>query len=43
MDIEQIKQHYYGAQRQVNPTGVVPVGPIMDYTGPHGRSEERGR
>ena len=26
VSIEQIKRHYYGSQRQVNPTGVVPVG-----------------
>jgi putative glutathione S-transferase len=38
VDIAQIKLHYYGAQRRVNPSGVVPVGPTLDYNEPHGRS-----
>ena len=37
VDIEQIKLHYYGAQRRVNPSGVIPVGPVIDYAEPHGR------
>ena len=28
----QIKRHYYGSQRQVNPTGIVPVGPQLDFS-----------
>lgn len=35
--LEQIKRHYYGSQRQVNPTGVVPVGPQLDLAAPHDR------
>ncbi len=27
VDFQQIKRHYYGSQRWVNPTGIVPVGP----------------
>ncbi len=27
VSIDQIKRHYYGSQRQVNPTGIVPIGP----------------
>ncbi|PSF05851.1 glutathione-dependent reductase [Marinobacter fuscus] len=37
VDIEQIKRHYYVSQRTVNPTGIVPVGPQLDFSAPHGR------
>jgi len=36
--LEQIKRHYYGSQRQVNPTGIVPVGPQLDFSAPHDRA-----
>ena len=32
-----IKQHYYGSHPTINPTGIVPVGPELDYDAPHGR------
>jgi putative glutathione S-transferase len=38
VSIEQIKGHYYGSQRQVNPTGIVPVGPQLDFAAPHDRA-----
>src|SRR5580704_13389419 len=38
VSIEQIKRHYYGSQRQVNPTGIVPIGPTLDFTLPHDRA-----
>jgi glutathionyl-hydroquinone reductase len=37
VSIEQIKRHYYGSQRQVNPTGIVPIGPLIDFSAPHDR------
>ncbi|MFW5824550.1 MAG: glutathione S-transferase family protein [Marinobacter sp.] len=37
VDISQIKRHYYVSQRTVNPTGIVPVGPELNWNGPHGR------
>src|ERR1700733_3973407 len=37
VSIDQIKRHYYGSQRQVNPTGIVPIGPLIDFTVPHDR------
>jgi len=37
VSIAQIKTHYYGSQRQVNPTGIVPIGPEIDFTAPHDR------
>ena len=38
VSIEQIKRHYYWSQRQVNPTGIVPVGPQLDFAAPHDRA-----
>jgi glutathionyl-hydroquinone reductase len=38
VSIDQIKRHYYGSQRQVNPTGIVPIGPEIDFRAPHDRS-----
>ena len=38
VDIEQIKRHYYVSQRTINPTQIVPVGPELDFDGPHQRS-----
>jgi putative glutathione S-transferase len=39
---DHIKGHYYQSHRQINPTGVVPLGPILDFEAPHGR-EDVGR
>ncbi len=30
VDFDQIKRHYYITHPQINPTGVVPMGPLMD-------------
>ncbi|MGF1562152.1 MAG: glutathione S-transferase family protein [Geminicoccaceae bacterium] len=37
VDMEHIKGHYYGSHRMINPTGIVPKGPDIDYSAPHGR------
>jgi glutathionyl-hydroquinone reductase len=37
VDFGHIKRHYYGSQRRVNPTGIVPRGPIIDFNARHGR------
>ncbi|MFK0162369.1 glutathione S-transferase family protein [Rhizobium sp. NPDC090279] len=37
VDIEHIKKHYYGSHKTINPTGIVPVGPKLDFDRPHGR------
>jgi len=34
---DHIKNHYYGSHRTINPTGIVPLGPIVDWSAPHGR------
>ena len=37
VSIEQIKTHYFASHRMINPTGIVPVGPSLDFESPHGR------
>jgi putative glutathione S-transferase len=32
-----IKDHYYRSHGSINPSGVVPAGPEIDFTEPHGR------
>jgi putative glutathione S-transferase len=39
VNLDHIKRHYYGSQRQVNPTGIVPLGPELDFTAPHDRAK----
>jgi putative glutathione S-transferase len=35
--MDHIKQHYYVTHRSINPTGIVPRGPEIDFMEPHGR------
>jgi putative glutathione S-transferase len=37
VDMNHIKRHYYVSHRSVNPTGIVPKGPEIDFTAPHDR------
>ena len=37
VNMDHIKTHYYGSQRHVNPRGIVPRGPLLDFTAPHDR------
>jgi putative glutathione S-transferase len=37
VDFDQIKRHYYVTHDDINPTRIVPIGPLMDLTTPHGR------
>ncbi|WP_288131989.1 glutathione S-transferase family protein [Microbulbifer sp.] len=37
VDFHHIKTHYYASHKNINPTGIVPVGPELDYAAPHGR------
>ena len=34
VSLDHIKRHYYGSHRNVNPTGIVPIGPLLDFTRP---------
>lgn len=35
--MDHIKRHYYGSHPGINPTGIVPKGPELDFGAPHGR------
>ena len=35
--LPQTKEHYYASHLTVNPTAIVPAGPEIDYSRPHGR------
>lgn len=37
VDFDHIKRHYYMTHPQLNPTRIVPKGPVVDWTTPHGR------
>jgi putative glutathione S-transferase len=39
VNFEHIKRHYYQSHRSINPSGIVPVGPTLDFTSPHGREQ----
>jgi glutathionyl-hydroquinone reductase len=39
VNFDHIKRHYYLTHAAINPTGVVPVGPVIDFSQPPGRSE----
>ena len=37
VNMQHIKEHYYRSHDTINPTGVVPAGPVLDFSRPHGR------
>ena len=37
VDMHHIKTHYYASHTTINPTGIVPIGPEIDFMEPHGR------
>ena len=39
VSIDEYKAHYYGSHRMLNPTGIVPIGPEIDFTEAHARAE----
>ena len=44
VDFLDIKRHYYVVQRDLNPTGIVPLGPdLANWLTPHGREALGGR
>ncbi|ABE29969.1 hypothetical protein DR64_687 [Paraburkholderia xenovorans LB400] len=38
VDFTHIKRHYYESHRSINPTGIVPLGPVQDFSAPHDRA-----
>ena len=37
VNLDHIKRHYYGSHPGLNPTGIVPKGPVLDYGAAHDR------
>ncbi len=37
-----IKRHYYESHKTINPTGIVPLGPVQDLDAPHDRGRFEG-
>jgi len=38
VNLDHIKRHYYRSHVSINPTRIVPLGPEIDFTAPHGRA-----
>lgn len=43
VNMHHIKSHYYFSHRMLNPLGIVPKGPTVDFTAPHDRAGVRAR
>jgi putative glutathione S-transferase len=44
VDFDHIKRHYYVVHHEINPSGIVPLGPdLSGWLAPHGREELGGR
>lgn len=41
VDLDHIKRHYYGSHPTINPSGIVPTGPAIDFSTAHGREAPR--
>ena len=37
VNMDHIKYHYFASHRSINPTGIVPKGPVIDFMQQHGR------
>jgi putative glutathione S-transferase len=37
VNLDHIKRHYYFTHEDINPTRIVPIGPELDFSRPHGR------
>ena len=37
VNLSHIKEHYYRSHESTNPTRIVPKGPMLDFSAPHGR------
>ncbi|HEX4665052.1 MAG TPA: hypothetical protein VH207_00525 [Chthoniobacterales bacterium] len=39
VNFDHIKRHYYMTHDAINPTHLVPIGPVLDLSRPHGREK----
>ncbi len=42
VNLVHIKHHYYESHEFLDPTRIVPIGPVIDFEAPHGRGHLRG-
>ncbi len=42
VDLKAIKTHYYGSHESINPSRIIPLGPNIDFSRPHGRDDLTG-
>ena len=42
VNLDHIKRHYYFTHDDINPTRIVPLGPVLDFSAPHARAELDG-
>ncbi|MGH8357481.1 MAG: glutathione S-transferase family protein, partial [Pseudomonas sp.] len=43
VDFAHIKGHYYASHRTINPTGIVPKGPLQTFEAEHDRARLSGK
>ena len=43
VNFDHIKRHYYTSHPKINPSGIIPKGPALDFTEPHGRGSSKAR
>jgi putative glutathione S-transferase len=43
VNMDHIQKHYYGSHESINPTRIVPKGPILDFTEAHDRGRFSGQ
>ncbi|KAM0887963.1 hypothetical protein ACQ4PT_028642 [Festuca glaucescens] len=39
VNMEHVRKHYYGGHPSINPYGIIPAGPSIDYNAPHDREK----
>jgi glutathionyl-hydroquinone reductase len=37
VNLDHIRKHYYTSHKTINPTGIVPIGPELDFSAAHKR------
>lgn len=42
VNVDHIKRHYYTSHPKINPNGIIPKGPALDFTESHGRQALEG-
>lgn len=42
VDFDHIKSHYYGSHKTINPTGIIPTGPLLNFELSHNRGSSVG-